>query len=139
MTTLVDLLREAASRFGDRPAVSARVGLRDRAWSYEELWGRANAVAGYLRKERALAPGTSVVVWAPNSPQLVATYFGVMLARLILVPVDATATPEFAHRVTTAVKAGLVIAGGEQPVLSDVPLLTIDELPDEAGPAFPER
>ena len=61
-----------------------------------------------------------------------------MLARLKLVPIDATATPEFVHRVTRAVKAGLLIAGGEQPIVTDVPLLTVDEFPDEAGPPFPE-
>jgi long-chain acyl-CoA synthetase len=136
--TLIDLLRVAAAQFGERPAVSCRVGLRTRVWTFAELWGVSNAVAAHLRRDRELAPGTAVVVWAPNSPQLVAVYFGVMLGRLILVPIDPTATPAFVARVAAAVNAGLVITGSGPAPPTDVPVISIDEVPNSAGVPFPE-
>lgn len=133
MATLVDLLEVAATRYSERPALSTHRGLRDRTWSYRRLRHSAAGIARYLRRDLGLEPGTPVVVWAPNSPELVATYFGVMMARLILVPIDAMATPDFVARVAETTHAGLIVSAF--PVTDDVSArrVGVGDLPFEAG------
>jgi len=108
--TLVDLLHDAAVRYGDRPALTSHVGLRSETWSYLRLRGAANAVARYFREGCGLAPGTPVVFWEQNSPELVAAIFGAMSARLVVVPVDPSATSDFVKRVTTRTCAELIVS-----------------------------
>lgn len=136
MDTLVDLLRDAAARYGNRPAVSAHVGLRDRSWSYRQLWDASGAIAGYLRTDLGLTPGTALGVWAPNSPHLVATLFGAMRARLTVVPIDPTATVEFVAKVVAATRAPVLVCGARAPGLEyGGRIVAIDDLPLEAGEA----
>ena len=54
MSTLVELLENAARDYGEHPALILRSGLRDERWSYRRLWRAAGAIAGYLRDEREL-------------------------------------------------------------------------------------
>ena len=112
METLIDLLRSAATAYGDRVALSIRASLRDDLWSYRRLWRAANAVASFLRHQQGLRPGDRVLVWGPNSPQLVATYFGAMLAHLVLVPLDPYSTKEFMERVADKTQAASIITAG---------------------------
>ncbi len=93
---------------------AAGASLRDRIWSYRQLWRTSGAIASYLREDLGLTPGTAIGVWAPNSPQLVATLFGAMRARLVVVPIDPTATAEFASKVVTATHADLHLSCGCQ-------------------------
>jgi long-chain acyl-CoA synthetase len=111
METLVDLMMTAAGVHGDTVALSTHVGLRDRKWTYGRLEQAARAVAHHLREDLGLTPGMPVVTWAPNSPQLVATYFGAMLARVVLVPLDPFSTKEFIARVVDLTGAPVVIVG----------------------------
>ena len=108
METLTDLLDHAAAEHGDRTALTIRTGLRDDAWSYRRLSATAAAVAAHLSEDIGLEQGARVVVWGPNCPQLVAAYFGVLLARLVLVPLDPYATPEFLSRVIDRTEAALL-------------------------------
>jgi len=88
MDTLLDLLDEAVARSADRPALSIR---RDdgrlEAWTSREVDRRSRIVAWRLRA-LGLAPGDRILTWSPSSPELVATYFGAIRARLVLVPLD---------------------------------------------------
>lgn len=112
METLTDLLREASARYGERVALSVRTGMRSDQWSYRRLWEASNAVASYLRREQRLGPGTRVLVYGPNCPQLVSAYFGAMLARLIMVPLDPSSTPQFIRRVAEKTHAAAIITAG---------------------------
>ena len=114
METLIDLLEASVAEHGDRTALSIRGGLREDTWSYRRLWNAAGAIAAHLTEDRGLEPGERVVVWGPSCPQLVAAYFGVMLARLLLVPIDPYATPSFVDRVVERTGARVVI-GGDPP------------------------
>ncbi|HSO30283.1 MAG TPA: AMP-binding protein, partial [Candidatus Sulfomarinibacteraceae bacterium] len=86
METLLDLLDDAVAQYGDRPALSIR---RDDgsvvAWSYREL-DRRTRIAAWRLRALGLNPGDRLLTWAPSSPELAATYFGAIRARLILVP-----------------------------------------------------
>jgi len=133
MSTLVDLVGDAAQAYGERTALVMRAGLRDERWSYVRLWRAVNAVAGYLRQQRGLQPGDRVLVCAPNQPRLVASLLGAMRARLVAVPLDPFTSPDFAARVARDTEAALLIAGRslEVPGLAQV---AIGTLPLEAEP-----
>jgi long-chain acyl-CoA synthetase len=133
--TLVHLLRESAQRYGDSPALSRQVGLRRATWSYRQLAETADGTAWHLR-DRRLAPGTRVIVWEPNSPELVALFFGAMLARLVLVPIDPSATPEFVARVAADTDARLTVSSlpgapsGSVPVADLVKTASTEPFPE---------
>ena len=80
--TMLELLDSAVARFGPRPALSMR---RDdgtlEAWTYKEFERRTRIAAWRLRA-LGLQPGDRILTWAPSSPELAATYFGAMRARL---------------------------------------------------------
>ncbi len=88
MDTLLDILGEAAARYGDRSALGIRLDDGTTThWTYRELERRSRAAAWRLRAF-GLQPGDRVLTWAPSTPSLAAVYFGAMRARLIFVPLD---------------------------------------------------
>ncbi|HEX2185411.1 MAG TPA: AMP-binding protein, partial [Chloroflexota bacterium] len=88
----------------------------------------ARAVAEQLGREYQIGRGDRVLVWAPNSPQLVAVYFGCMLAGAILVPLDPFSTPDFIARVAAKTRAAAMVTGaGQVPALS-CRVIRLDEL-----------
>ena len=97
--TIVELLERAATRFADRPALALR---RDDAtsveWTYAELLHRSRLAAWRLRA-LGLEPGDRLLTWSPSMPELPAVYFGAMMARLILVPLDLRMAPEAIERI----------------------------------------
>ncbi len=95
-------------------------------WSYRRLARAADALAAHLSEDIGLEPGERVVVWGPNCPQLVAAYFGVLLARLVLVPLDPYATPELLSRMIDRTEAALLISGlGTSTVTPTLDLLSL--------------
>ncbi len=86
--TLLDLLDHAVLRFGDRHALGIRLddGGTDH-WTYRDLDRRARIAAWRLRA-LDLEPGDRILTWSPSMPELAATYYGAMYARLVFVPLD---------------------------------------------------
>jgi long-chain acyl-CoA synthetase len=142
--TLVDLLESAATRYGDRPAIGLR---RDDGtswhWSYREVERRSRIAAWRLRA-LGLEPGARILTWAPSSPDLVATYFGVMRARLIYVPLDLRMAPAAIARIIERSEASHLIlgTGRDAPDPSDAdlehfPTTLVDMLTAEPDTSFP--
>lgn len=78
-TELLDLhVREGR---GDRACVR---GPREQ-WSYRDLWERANRIAHVLVQDMGLVPGNRVLLHAPNTPMMVACWFGIVKAGGIVV------------------------------------------------------
>ncbi|HEY5878355.1 MAG TPA: AMP-binding protein [Nakamurella sp.] len=102
---VADLLRSAAARFGDRPAViGAGTDGRTRTWS--ELDGAADAGAGRLRALGAGA-GERVIIALPTGAELAAALFAVARAGLIAVPTGPGAdVGALADRVGAVVSIG---------------------------------
>ena len=61
---------------GDRPCVHAP-GL---SWSYADLLEQANRIANVLTNQLGLVPGNRVLLFGPNNPMMVASWFGVVKA-----------------------------------------------------------
>ncbi len=66
---------ELLSGWDERPCV-----LAEETWTYAELAERAGAIARALVEEHGLEPGNRVLLHGFNDPQLIAGWFGVLLA-----------------------------------------------------------
>ncbi len=142
--TLVDLLEQAAGRYGDQPAVSQR---RDdgsvERWSYREL-DRRSRIAAWRLRALGLEPGDRILTWAPSTPALPAAYFGAMRARLLLVPLDLRMAPEAIERVVakSGPKRLILGTGREAPDprvagLDHFPTTAVETLSAEPDGSFP--
>jgi 2-aminobenzoate-CoA ligase len=68
-------------RFEQRACIVGESG----TWTYAELRSRAEAVAATLAGEAGLVPGNRVLLHGPNSPELIACWFGILLAGGVVV------------------------------------------------------
>lgn len=73
-TELLD--RHVREGRGERLCVQ---GPKDR-WTYRDLWERANQIANVLVNDMGLVPGNRVLLHAPNTPMMVACWFGIVKA-----------------------------------------------------------
>ncbi|HEV2305246.1 MAG TPA: AMP-binding protein, partial [Candidatus Acidoferrales bacterium] len=99
---------EGYERRGKETAVAHRRGYRMERWSYARVAGVARNFAARLN-ERGVRLGDHVMLWGENCAEWVAAFFGCVLAGVVVVPMDAAASAEFAARVAQTVDAKLVI------------------------------
>src|SRR5205814_10289463 len=76
-------------------------------WTYKEVAEMAYAVAREL-KARRIRQGDRVMLWGPNSAAWVAVFFACAHRGVIAVPMDDSASPDFAMRVFQQVDAQLL-------------------------------
>jgi 2-aminobenzoate-CoA ligase len=76
---LLDEMAEGES--GNRPCVHGEHGV----WSYRDLLEKANRIARALTEDMGLVPGNRVLLRAPNTPMLIASWFGVLKAGGVVV------------------------------------------------------
>ncbi|MGZ8562539.1 MAG: AMP-binding protein [Candidatus Limnocylindria bacterium] len=138
-TTLVDLLRESAARYGDRPALLIKPGFRTRIWTYRDLLDLAPRVARVLA-DQGLARGDRILIWGVNRPEWALGFLGALFAGIVLVPLDVRSAPDFVARIAQRTRAKLVLASTQTaPMAADLglPVLLIESLPDRARQAAP--
>jgi len=128
--TIIEFLAAAAERFGERPAVMFKPGIRYQKWSYAELWESSGRVASLLR-ERGVQKGDRALLWGPNCPQWVVSFFGCIRAGVIAVPLDLRSPDDFVEKVISKSKPSLAFVsrltpgGGEA---LDLPLVRFEDL-----------
>ena len=77
LNVATEILDNAINKgFGDKRAVA----LGDVAWTYSELLDKSNRIAEVLTEDCGLVSGNRVLLRAPNTPMLVAAWFGVIKA-----------------------------------------------------------
>lgn len=127
--TLVQLLAYATREYGNRVAIGYRSRQGEVTWTYAQLWQNARNVA-YSLHTRGIGPGERVLVYAPNSHRLAATYFGLLMAGCVIVPVDMRCTAEIIVRVREKARAHVLVVDGDPPAqLADVSRIQMEELP----------
>jgi long-chain acyl-CoA synthetase len=145
--TLIDLLDAAVVRYGDRPALGVRHDDGSTTtWRYRDLDRRARIAAWRLRA-LDLEAGDRILTWSPSTPDLPATYFGAMHARLVIVPLDLRMSADAIETIIRASGARHLILGTGRDApdprefgLGDFPTTTVDGLtaePADDDPAFP--
>jgi len=83
-------------------------GVRRRVTTYGELAGLAGRFAALL-EDRGIVTGDRVLLWAENGAEWVAAFYGCMLRGVMVVPLDAFGSAEFARRVAADVKPKLAV------------------------------
>jgi long-chain acyl-CoA synthetase len=112
--TLQELV-EGLAGLGERPAVGLRQEFGVRWWSYARLSTETCRFADRLRR-LGLPPGSRLLLWAPNCPEWVACLLGAALRGVVVVPADASASPQAVQRLASQVEACLVVHGPDQDV-----------------------
>ncbi len=93
-------------------------GYRRERWSYQRVAGVAYQFAREL-EARNIAKGDAVLLWSPNCAEWVAAFLGCALCGVIAVPVDDAASLDFALRISTQVRTGLVLCPRERASIFD--------------------
>ena len=114
--TLVEFLEDAARKFGSRPALLFKAGLRYMRWSYEDLVRDSNRLASELQT-RGVQKGDRVLIWGPNCPQWVIAFFACIRAGAIAVPLDVRSTADFAFNVAEQTEPRLMFASRITPAV----------------------
>ena len=122
-TTVASYLVDFISR-GRETAFARRRGLRVVRWSYKQVASTAFQFACEL-EARGIEKGDRVLLWAENSPEWVASFFGCILRGVIIVPLDLQSDPGFVVRVQAQVEAKLVLCDTLMRPLPDLDLPVI--------------
>jgi len=104
LATLLDDFR----RHEREIAIVRYQGVRRRETTYGELAHLAGRFAALL-EDRVVDAGDRVVLWAENGAEWVAAFYGCMLRGVLVVPLDAFGSADFAARVTADVSPKLIV------------------------------
>jgi long-chain acyl-CoA synthetase len=104
LATLLDDFR----RHGNEIAVVRYQGNRRRATTYGELARLAGRFAALLER-RGIGLGDRLLLWAENSVEWIAVFHGCLRRGVLVVPLDASGSADFAQRVAADVKPKLVV------------------------------
>jgi long-chain acyl-CoA synthetase len=137
---LLDILDDAAARYGDQPALGLR---RDDGssmhWSFRELDRRSRLVAWRLRA-LGLQPGDRLLTWSPSTPELPAVYYGAIRAGVVVVPLDLRMAPDAIERIAERAEASRLAIGTGRDApdprdarLERFPTSTVEALAAEPG------
>jgi long-chain acyl-CoA synthetase len=99
-------------RHDRQTAVVRHQGNRRKATSYGELARLTGRFAALLARS-GIVPGDRVVLWAENSAEWIAAFYGCMLRGVLAVPLDAYGSVDFASRVCADVEPRLIIGDGQ--------------------------
>jgi long-chain acyl-CoA synthetase len=100
-------------RWGDDIAYVFPRGYRRERWSYRRVAATAYQFAREL-SAREIVRGDAVLLWSPNCAEWVAAFLGCALCGVIAVPVDDSASPDFARKIGLQVRTKLVLCPRER-------------------------
>jgi long-chain acyl-CoA synthetase len=112
------------SRYASDTAITQSHGYRRESWTYAKL-ERQSIRFAILLKQKQITTGDRVLLWAPNSAEWLAAFWAILLRGAVAVPLDETATPDFAAKVATQAAVKLIIESSNHPNL-DARIPTID-------------
>jgi long-chain acyl-CoA synthetase len=121
LATLVEDFR----RYDREIAVVRYHGNRRRVSTYGDIAHLAGRFAAHLAEQR-IGPGDRVVLWAENGAEWMAAFHGCILRGVMVVPLDAYGSADFAARVAADVRPKLAVGDA----------LLLRQLPDNASPSF---
>ncbi|HEY3703491.1 MAG TPA: AMP-binding protein [Terracidiphilus sp.] len=113
--TLVEEFRSYSGEI----AVVRYQGNRRRVSTYVDIARLAARFASYLA-EHNIGPGDRVLLWGENSAEWIAAYHGCILRGVLVVPLDAYGSADFAARVASDVQPKLAV--GDALLLRQLPV-----------------
>src|SRR6266403_3351745 len=119
-------------RFARSPAIVYSHGYRHVSWTYESLASTALLFANAL-KSRGIRSDDRILLWAPNSAEWGAAFWGCLLCGAVAVPMDDAASSEFAARVGRDAQVKLMVASRNKPQFDPAtPVLVMEDFCDIA-------
>ena len=118
---------------GSETAYVHRRGYRSYRSSYREI---AEGAAQFAREleARNIAAGDHVLLWGDNCAEWIIAFWGCVLRGVIVVPMDRTASPDFAQRVGDQIAPKLAVCSGElASALPSIPILQMETLVAHLG------
>ncbi|MEH6567120.1 MAG: AMP-binding protein [Halopseudomonas sp.] len=138
-TTLFDVLDGSCARYGDRPAFSCGGD----TLTYNQLRGRADAFARYLRHHARLEPGDRLAIQLPNLLQYTVALFGALRAGLVIVNTNPQYTAyETRHQFADSGAKAVVVLDKLLPLVrkiqgsTDVEQLIVTSADDLTNPRY---
>jgi long-chain acyl-CoA synthetase len=128
--TLLDFFEDLSAI--DEPFIVHDDGYRVREATYRQVASGARAFAARLAAG-GIGPDDNVVIWSENRAEWVVAFWGTLLARAVLVPVDYRASSDLVARIAGIVRAKAVLVGAEVPALAGVSA-PVWRLADTAAP-----
>jgi long-chain acyl-CoA synthetase len=129
--------------YGRNIAVVRHQGNRRRMTTYAELAAMAGRFAALLER-RGLVEGDRVLLWAENSVEWLAAFHGCLRRGVLVVPLDANGSLDFAARVAADVNPKMAVGDallldGLKRARPEIPQVRIEDWPtelpaEEAGP-----
>ncbi len=141
-SSLVSMVAEAASRFGERPALAQSQSAGEKSLTYLQLWDHIERGSHVLRAS-GLDPGDRLLLLAEVSPDWPAAFFSILHAGMVAVPLTADTPPEIIGVICRHAGVAAVIhtertaaALAHMPDVVRMPLaeLFANEAPAEPGP-----
>lgn len=126
--SLAGYLEEFLSK-GSDCAYAQPQGYRTVRWTYRRVAETAYQFARELA-ERGVGKGERILLWAPNSAEWVAVFFGCAVQGVIVVPMDDAAAPDFALRVAEQVNAKLAVCSREHAAQISLPGMVLEDMPE---------
>lgn len=125
LASLVDEFRKHAAD----TAVVAHRGNRRYRTTYGALADIAGRFAAEL-EQRNIASGERVVLWGENSAQWIGIFFGCMLRGVIVVPLDAAGSTEFAVRIVKDISPKLIVGDRSllRSLITDIPQIFLSDV-----------
>lgn len=113
-------LEVTARRFPEKAAII----FYDSPLAYAGLWQQAQSVAGFLRHRCGVKRGDRVLLFMQNSPQFVASFYGILAADAMVVPVNPMNLADELRHYATNADATTILCGQElypqvRPLLAD--------------------
>ncbi|GAA6132455.1 AMP-binding protein [Halopseudomonas sabulinigri] len=138
-TTLFDVLESSCARYGDGPAFSCGAD----TLTFNQLRGRADAFARYLRHHAGLEPGDRLAIQLPNLLQYTVALFGALRAGLVIVNTNPQYTAyETRHQFADSGAKAVVVLDKLVPLVrkiqgsTDVEKLIVTSMDDLTNPQY---
>src|SRR3989338_3081518 len=92
-TTIGELIEETCQKYKNSEFLEIRRRFRIERLTFSQVSNKSSKFANFLSEE-GLTKGDVILIWAPNSPDWVITFFAALKLGLIVVPVDLKTTIE---------------------------------------------
>lgn len=125
------ILEESARKHGDCDAII----FQGRSYSYTAVWEMAESLAGFLQHDLNLSKGDRVLLYMQNSPQFIISYYGILRAGGVVIPVNPMNQKAELRYLAENTGASIMIAGLEL-TPNAVPLLESGDLQHVIAAAY---
>jgi long-chain acyl-CoA synthetase len=125
--TLLNIIENYSLHGRDTAYVQQR-GYRQQRWSYGQVLDASRRLARELTA-REIRAGDRIYIWGENCAEWVIAFLGSVLRGAVVVPMDYTASPDYARRVCRQVEARVCLCSRDMPLIgSDIPVIPFEGL-----------